>query len=287
MKNIILFILAINILTACKNKKETNAQQLEVSVVRKSNEDSTAINNENSPKQIEKELIKDCLPLLIDDPKLEKEKVIFFDSRKWGGEYWVDKSKNELNKIEALFPALTDKSVPSPLAAYTVSYLPKKYINQDGVVKQLDFKEPLGQDEFYLLYAYYLKQKNGDSKYKVQRDKLVDLYNAINEIYVSWSQSLLYYDHQGFRIYACAEYSIFLLDQYKEDFDSDFIEQKKLYLKSLKQYAQDQFKGSKIYDGNRIKENIAILEKLITNYYYLEQVRTFEIEYYRSRTIYL
>jgi len=282
MKNIALFLLVINILTACKNKKEAIAPPDEVVVVKKSNEDSTAINNKNSPKRIEKELIKGCLPLLIDDPKLEKEKVIFFDSRKWGGEYWVDKSKNELNKIEALFPALTDKSVPSPLAAYTVSYSPKKYINQDGVVKQLDFKEPLGQDEFYLLYAYYLKQKNGDSKYKVQRDKLVDLYNAINEIYVSWSQSLLYYDHQGFRIYACAEYSIFLLDQYKEDFDSDFKKQKNLYIKSLRQYSQDQFKGSAIYDEEKINENINILEKLITNYYYLEQVRTFEMEYYRS-----
>jgi hypothetical protein len=282
MKNIALFLLVINILTACKNKKEAIAPQHEVTVVKKSNEDSTLINNENSPKQTEKELIKNWLPLLIDDPKLEKEKVIFFDSRKWGGEYWVDKSKNELNKIEALFPALTDKSVPSPLAAYTVSYLPKKYINQDGIVKQLDFKEPFGQDEFYLLYAYYLKQKNGDSKYKVERDKLVDLYDAINEIYVTWSQSLLYYDHQGFRIYACAEYSIFLLDQYKEDFDSDFKKQKNLYIKSLRQYSQDQFKGSAIYDANRIKENIAILEKLIINYYYLEQVRTFEMEYYRS-----
>jgi hypothetical protein len=230
-----------------------------------------------------------CLPHFSDDLNLEKQRIIIFGEK---DNYYRDFSKNELNKIEMLFPVFKEKYPSSPFAAYNANRLPKKFINQNGVEEVLDFGDPLGGDDFYLLYSYYLKQKNGDIKYKDERAKLIQLYETINNIYLSWSPSLMYYGHQAIRLNACAEYSIYLLDSDEDyyNYKFDFEKQKELYLRSLSQFVADEFNRKSGIPYNNEKEvrktkEIVLLEKLITNYYYLEQVRTFEMEYYRIKTI--
>ena len=156
MKNNIIFLILLNFLVSC-NKLKDNEIKLK--------------SNNNIDIQ--------CLPHFSEDPKLEKQRIIIFGEK---DNYYRDFSKNELKKIEMLFPVFKEKYPSSPFAAYNANRLPKKFINQNGVEEILDFGDPLGGDDFYLLYSYYLKQKNGDIKYKDERAKLIQLYETINNI---------------------------------------------------------------------------------------------------------
>lgn len=229
------------------------------------------------------------LPHLYDDPKLEKEKVLTFGERDG---FYVEYSKNELNKIEKLFPVFKTENTSSPAISYEKCSF-KKYINQEGKEKIIDFDTPLGADEFYLLYTFYLKQKNGDEKFKKERDKLVELYEKINWVSTSWSASTQYLFHQYRRLHGCVEYSIYLLRVNKiSNNEYNFQEQKKLFIKSLtqnvvrrrdeylKEYPDYYDKQSIKKQTKKILDEIKILEKLITNSFYLEQTINFEREYY-------
>jgi hypothetical protein len=46
-----------------------------------------------------------------------------------------------------------------------------------------EFSSEVGQDNYYILYAYFLKQKNGVKEYAKQREKLIDIYSNINSLF--------------------------------------------------------------------------------------------------------
>ncbi|KIO53724.1 hypothetical protein [Flavobacterium hibernum] len=233
-----------------------------------------------------------CLPHLYNDPKLEKEKILIY------AEEGVDSliiSRNELNKIEKLFPVFKSEFHSNPEESYASTSW-QYYINEDGEKEDLTFSSEAGEDSFCLLYSYYLKQKNGEKKFKTERETLVQLYRAVNGLYEGLNYGGTYFGHQHKRLNASVEYSIYQLAKGKEYFDKkyNFQKQKDLYIKSLMQYVSDEEsqnpynqedsrdskeKGSK--RAKQLQEKINVLQKLITNYFYLNQVQNFEITYYR------
>jgi len=237
-------------------------------------------------------LVNGCLPRLTDDPKLEKEEIIIYADN---DEDSLIISKNEMNKIEALFPVFKADFPSNPNESYAGNSW-KKYINQDGKEDSFTFGSEAGQDYFCLVYTYYLKQKNGNEKFKKERETLIELYRAVNGLYQGLNYGGTYFGHQHKRLNADAEYSIYQLVIGKEYYEKkyDFKKQKKLYIQSLIQYVADEESQNSYNEEDRIEGNgkntrrakelqkrIDILQKLITNYFYLNQVQNFEITYYK------
>lgn len=270
MKNkIILWLISCSFLVSCKEPKK------EIITVK--------------PKEVS---ANKCLPHIKDNPKLQDEMVLVFADEEIDSVLF---SKNELNKIEILFPVFKAKFPSNPNESYAGKAW-ENYINQDGKEETITFGSEVGRDDFCLVYAYYLKQKNGEQKYKLEREKLIQLYHAVNGLYQSLNYGGTYFAHQFKRLYADAEYSIYQLAVGKEYYDKkyDFQKQKKLYIQSLTQYVADEEsqnsynqddsidgKGKNSKRAKQLQEKINILQKLITNYFYLNQVQNFEITYYK------
>lgn len=242
-------------------------------------------------KESNKKLSIQGLPQIIDDPKLENEKIVIFAEK---DNDTLIISKNELNKIEKLFPILNSEFISNPNEGYEASGEWKDYVNQNGEKEHYSFGSETGQDKFYLIYTYFLKQKNGERKFNSERQNLIELYKAINGLYACLDYGGTFYGHQHIRLNAFAEYSIYLLKNNREYYDKmyDFRNQKKIYLKSLIQYVTDE-ESQNVYNQIDLVENkpkalerakelekkIDILQKLITNYFYLYQVQEFEKNY--------
>ena len=79
-----------------------------------------------------------------------------------------------------------------------------------------EFGSEAGQDNFYILYAWFLKQRNGVEKYGPQRKNIISIYSNLNSLFAHLQYGGTYFGHQRRRIPGYAEYSIYLLPKNKE-----------------------------------------------------------------------
>lgn len=184
--------------------------------------------------------------------------------------------KKKFNKIIDDHPEFFDEMVQSPDTFYT--------INSSG------FGSEAGKDSYYILYAYFLKQRNSVEKYSEQRKKLIKIYSNINSIFSALTYGGTYFAHQEPRILGYTEYSIYLhsLDNdasFKDPYDIS--KQKKLYLQSLRQLVKDETKidtesteEQKIDRSKKIDLLVDELDHLITNIFYLRCAQHFHYEHY-------
>ncbi len=109
---------------------------------------------------------------------------------------------------------------------------------------QEEFGSEVGQDGYYVLYAYFLKQRNGVKEFVKQRQKLIDIYSNINSLFGYFEYGGTYFGHQSRRILGYAEYSIYLLPKTKDNISKtyDITKQKEFYIKSLRQLIKDESK---------------------------------------------
>ncbi len=109
---------------------------------------------------------------------------------------------------------------------------------------QEEFGSEVGQDDYYALYAYFLKQRNGVNEFVKQRQRLIDIYSNINSLFAYFEYGGTYFGHQSRRILGYAEYSIYLLPKTKDNISKtyDITIQKGLYIKSLRQPIKDEGK---------------------------------------------
>lgn len=151
------------------------------------------------------------------------------------------------------------------------------------------FGSEVGQDTYYELYAYFLKQKNGVEKYAHQRKKLIDIYSNINSLFGHFQYGGTYFGHQSRRILGYAEYSIYLLPKKKEDIEKtyDITKQKELYIKSLRQLIDDESKidfntlgNDKIERTKELNKLVDELNSLITDNFYLRRAQEFHYGHY-------
>ena len=135
-------------------------------------------------------------------------------------------SKEEFNDIINNQPELYDDWIANP----DETYLLREYKGFGGEA---------GQDTYYILYAYFLKQKNG-SEYSVMRENLINLYSNINSIFQKIQYGGTYFGHQYIRILGYAEYAIYQYTYVDELKPYDIGKQKDLYVQSLRQLVQDE-----------------------------------------------
>jgi hypothetical protein len=152
-----------------------------------------------------------------------------------------------------------------------------------------EFGSEVGQDNYYTLYAYFLKQKNGVEKYAEERKILIDIYSNINSLFQYFQYGGTYFGHQYSRILGYAEYSIYLLPKSKNDIEKtyDITRQKELYIKSLRQLIEDESKidfntlgQEKITRNIKLNKIVDELNKLITNNFYLRRAQEFQYGHY-------
>lgn len=187
-------------------------------------------------------------------------------------------SKKDINEIINNHPEFFDEFIRNPDLTYN------KYVNR------VDFGSEVGQDLYYLLYAHFLKQKNGSKKYASQRMRLINIYSSINSLFQKFQYGGTYFGHQHIRILGYAEYAIYIMPKEGELIDKKYNinQQKALYIKSLRQLIKDEnqldFNTLGEEKPERLKELHQIvdeLDKLITNLFYLRQAQEFQYTNYQ------
>jgi len=187
-------------------------------------------------------------------------------------------AKAEFNEIIDKHPELVSDNVQNPDQVYHCSG------EKEG------FNSEAGQDGYFMLYAYFLKNKNGDIKYSERRKKLIDIFSNINSLFGHFQYGGTYFGHQQARILGYAEFSIYLYKEnetYGISKTYDITKQKELYIKSLQQLVSDESKidfnsiGQKKMERakelNRIVDDI---DKAITDNYYLRRTQNFHFGHY-------
>jgi len=152
-----------------------------------------------------------------------------------------------------------------------------------------EFASEAGQDIYYILYAYFLKQRNGIKEFAEQRQKLIKIYSNINSLFGHLKYGGTYFGHQSKRIVGYAEYSVFILPKDKKGYTKTYeiIPQKKLYIKSLRQLIDDEstidnntIGQDKILRIKKLNKIIDELDNLITDNFYLRRAQEFHYEHY-------
>ena len=186
-------------------------------------------------------------------------------------------SKKEFNRIVDEHPEFYGEF------AYNPDYL--YHHNGNGV----DFGSEQGQDVYYALYAYFLKQKNGIEKFAEQRKRLIEIYSHLNSLFSHFQYGGTYFGHQQLRILGYAEYSIGLYPKNGENFEKPYnIEkQKELYIKSLRQLIADESSidfetlgNAKVERTKQLNKIVDKLDKLIRNIFYLRRAQAFQYNNY-------
>ena len=152
------------------------------------------------------------------------------------------------------------------------------------------FGSELGQDEYYVLYAYFLKQKNNAEQYAECRNKITGIYNNINSLFQYFQHGGTYFTHQTARIAAYTEFTVYQYAERKDGFGKTYkiSAQKDLYIRSLRQLIADESsidfettkeeKPARTKALNKIVDNI---DKLITDNFYLQKAQAFHYDHYQ------
>ena len=155
---------------------------------------------------------------------------------------------------------------------------------------QDEFNSEVGQDIYYVLYAHFLKQNNGEATFSAERRKLINIYQNINSLFAMIEYGGTAFGHRYERIPAYAEYAIYIRSQHDEQAMKpyDISTQKALYLQSLRQLIEDEskidFNVSGQEKSDRIKAQHAMvdqLDMLLTDNFYLKRAQEFQYRYYQ------
>lgn len=232
----------------------------------------------NQPKQVSETAVANSNNYIskIDNSKFYTQEDTIFIANEKG--YTLKYSKTEFNSIVDSHSEFFKKYPNNP---------DQTFLN---VNFQKEFCSEADQDNYYALYAYFLKQKNGNEEFAQQRQTLIDIYSNINTLFGQLEHGGTYFGHQSKRILAYAEYAIYLLPKSKAEIHKTYniTKQKELYLKSLRQLIEDESKidfeilgKEKTIRNQTLNEIVDKLGKLITNNFYLIQAQEFQYAHYK------
>ena len=130
-------------------------------------------------------------------------------------------TKSDFNQIIDNHPEFFAKYIRNPDDTYS------------NRVDRNSFKSEVGQDEYYVLYAYFLKQRNGIGKYAEMRRKLIDIFHNINSLFQAFEHGGTYFGHQYYRVLGYAEYSVYMYNEYRNNLSKtyDITKQKRILYK--------------------------------------------------------
>ncbi|OJW58173.1 MAG: hypothetical protein BGO55_22965 [Sphingobacteriales bacterium 50-39] len=191
-------------------------------------------------------------------------------------------SREEFNHIIVHFPMLYREFPSHPDEAYAAAleYPDTAY----------SFGSEVGQDNFYMLYAYFLSQKNKGPMLAGARDTLIRIFEAINHIYGQLNHGGTYFGHQYSRLIGNAEYEIYILSEEPGWFKKDYpiVAQKAKFIDLIRQQITDEVSvdnyllgpGEKQKARQEMQKDLDKMNALITNYFYLTKARSFLYENY-------
>lgn len=199
-------------------------------------------------------------------------------------------SKKEFNQIIDNFPSLYLSIPVNPDISYAQSGYFKDVIEADSDKKHLSFGSEQGQDTYYILYSYFLRQQHKDEHLDRVRETLINIYQTLNEIFGYLYHGGTYFGHQYNRINGYAEYGVY---EYKSFSDihnrlEDISKLKQLYLASLKEIIHNEIEvvnenpteKGKFERKYELLKYVTILDTLITNNFYLKKAQQFQYSYY-------
>jgi len=194
-------------------------------------------------------------------------------------------SKKEYNDIIANFPILYSKYPSYPDQTYAAAL--------EHPDTAHEFSSEAGQDNFYLLYAYFLRQKNKGPELAGARDTLIRIFENINNLYGRLNHGGTYFGHQYNRLLGYAEYEVSVLSKEPDWFKKDYsiVAQKARFIDLIHQQIQDEVSVDNFILGpgekqKAIQEMEKYLDKmnaLMTNYFYLTRARRFLYDNYDVR----
>ena len=200
-------------------------------------------------------------------------------------------SARSFNRIIDLFPILYDTIPARPDMSYASSGYFRNYTDSTGEEQTINFDSEAGRDSYYMLYAYFLRKRNGIEQLAGRRDTLIKIYRDINSIFGHLVYGGTYFGHQYLRILGYVEYDLYLYLyslKYPDTTDMYSIaKQKQFYIGLLRQKITDEIKNDmnittpdKIPMQKELFEEVAQIEKLITDKFYLESAIGFQYNHY-------
>ncbi|MEZ4850355.1 MAG: hypothetical protein R3B93_17430 [Bacteroidia bacterium] len=205
------------------------------------------------------------------------------------GKHRIIYQKSELARITTIFPELLPEPYPlHPDVAY--DNRGTDYVSSE---KDMDivmgFNSEAGQDKFYILYAYFLRQKNGNEADPKMRQNLIQIYRLINEINQSLYIGGTFYAHQYYRIYGYVEYAIYSMNQpnSQRSRSADIRGDKITFIGELREMVMEEItldesisETQKLRKKETVEQMLTDLDQLITNRFLLKSAQEFQDRYY-------
>lgn len=197
-------------------------------------------------------------------------------------------SKKRLDMASKLIPEFTMELIPNPDLAYNARPMPS-IANNDEEKDFLSFACEVCKDDYFLMYTYFLRQKNKGKAAEKYRLKLIEIYRLINSVHRKLNSGGTFFSHQHYRIYAYAEYSVYLKVHYGEDYEKNYAVSinKGFFLGSIKQlilddekYNMDVLQSEKRDRKIKMLKDVEKLNGLITDHFYLNQSEKFNYTLY-------
>jgi hypothetical protein len=198
-------------------------------------------------------------------------------------------SRDEFNCIIDSFPELYTDNVVDPDSTYNRSKIFVDWVDSLGIEYQLSFGSEAGTDAYYMLYAWFLKNKNGIQQHAARRKTLLGICRSINALYGKINYGGTGFGHDYKRIEGYAEYDIYQYIHNKalHDKPKDISQQKAQFLSGLKQIIRDEVNKDvylittkdKTSRTHELNKEVIFLNKIITDHFYLEVARSFNDRY--------
>lgn len=199
--------------------------------------------------------------------------------------YIAEYPKDVLELYGKWFNEINNTYVLSPVVAF--EKLQDHYTGEYSFLRS-QFTSEVGEDSFYVLYAHFLKQKNGFSKFNNERKNVLQIFMLINELNRRLQYGGTFFGHQHSRIHGHAEYALYyyaenewLVKEYTID------KQKKIFLDGLRQRILDEeahdfetLGDAKIIRRKELFQILDEMDKLIINFFYLKIAQEFQYTHY-------
>ena len=157
------------------------------------------------------------------------------------------------------------------------------------------FTSEVGQDMYYLYYAYFLRNTNEmykiDDDFNHQRNKIMIIYTRLNRMFSLLDGGGPGYMHLYRRTFGEAEYAVYLYALTRKDFTVkyDITKQKELFKQTLQQIVTDRlgstFDIHKTEKPELKKELFALINEIdsqVTDSFYLTQAQQFYYSNYAT-----
>lgn len=157
------------------------------------------------------------------------------------------------------------------------------------------FISEVGQDDYYLFYAYFLRNINEmykiDDDFNYQRNKIMIIYTRLNRIFSLLDGGGPSYMHLYRRTFGEAEYAVYLYALTRKDFTVKYYitKQKDFFKQTLQQIVTDRLENTfDIHETEKPelkKELFTLINEIdaqITNAFYLTQAQQFYYDNYTT-----